>query len=70
MVLCWQILIPFTLLQIVINGLVLVYEWPDWTLAILSGAAAAALVGVIYQAARRAGSIAQPTAAQRVGGVL
>jgi NADH-quinone oxidoreductase subunit H len=70
MVLCWQILIPFTLLQIMINGLVLVYDWPDWTLAALSGASAAALLFVIYQAARRSGAASQPRAAQRAGGVL
>jgi NADH-quinone oxidoreductase subunit H len=70
MVLCWQILIPFTLLQVAVNGLVLVYDWPDWTLAILSGIAAIALVAVVYQAARRSGATSQPRVAQQVGGVL
>ncbi len=70
MVLCWQILIPFTLLQIMINGLVLVYDWPDWTLAVISGVSAAALLFVIYHAARRSGAASQPRAAQRVGGML
>ena len=32
MAFCWQILLPFAFLQIIINGLVLVYDWPDWTL--------------------------------------
>jgi NADH-quinone oxidoreductase subunit H len=70
MVLCWQILIPFTLLQIVINGLVLTYDWPDWTLAVLSSVAAAALVAVVYQAARKTGTLSRPGFAQRAGGVL
>jgi NADH-quinone oxidoreductase subunit H len=71
MTLCWQILLPFTLLQIILNGLVLVYEWPEWTLTILSGAVAVALIFVIYQAARRSGVLyQQPASAQRVGGVL
>jgi len=70
MVLCWQILIPFTLLQIMINGLVLVYDWPDWTLAVISGVSAAALLFVIYHAARRSGAASQPRRAQRVGGML
>lgn len=71
MALCWQVLLPFTLLQIIINGLVLAYDWPDWTLTIMSGAAAAALLFVIYQAARREGVPLAPSAgAQRVGSVL
>jgi len=70
MALCWQILLPFTLLQIIINGLVLVYDWPDWTLTLLSGAGAAALIIVVYQAARRTGVLHQAPAGQRVGNVL
>ena len=52
---CWQVLLPFSFLQIIINGLVLVYEWPDWTLGALSGAAAMALIYVIYRGARQTG---------------
>jgi NADH-quinone oxidoreductase subunit H len=70
MALCWQILLPFTLVQIIINGLALVYDWPDWTLTLMSGAAAAALVFVVYQAARREGVAIQPAVPQRVGSVL
>lgn len=71
MALCWQILLPFTFLQIIINGLVLVYDWPDWTLTILSGGAAIAMGALIYQVARRSGVLYQTTgAAQRVGSVL
>lgn len=70
MSLCWQILLPFTLVQIIINGLVLVYDWPDWTLSVLSGAGAAALVYVMYLAARREGVVIQTAGVQRVGSVL
>jgi NADH-quinone oxidoreductase subunit H len=70
MSLCWQILLPFTLAQIIMNGLALVYDWPDWTLTAMSGAGAVALIFVVYQAARRSGALYQPPAAVRVGSVL
>jgi NADH-quinone oxidoreductase subunit H len=71
MALCWQILLPFAFLQIIINGLVLVYDWPDWTLTALSGAAAIAMGTLVYQVARRSGVLYQtPAVAQRVGSVL
>ncbi len=71
MALCWQILLPFAFLQIIINGLVLVYDWPSWTLTILSGAAAIAMGTLIYYVARRSGVLYQTSgAAERVGSVL
>jgi NADH-quinone oxidoreductase subunit H len=71
MALCWQVLLPFTLVQIMFNGLVLAYDWPDWTLTITSGVAAAAMIFVVYQAARREGVAVAPGAGvQRVGSVL
>jgi hypothetical protein len=36
---CWQLLLPFAFLQIIINGLALAYDWPDWTLTVMSVAA-------------------------------
>jgi NADH-quinone oxidoreductase subunit H len=48
----WKVLIPFALLQIFLNGLVLVYDLPDVLLLVTSGAAAAALVAVVYQVVR------------------
>src|SRR3989337_1290819 len=39
MAFCWQILLPFAFLQIIINGWVLVYDWPDWVMGVLSGLA-------------------------------
>jgi NADH-quinone oxidoreductase subunit H len=48
----WKVLIPFALLQIFLNGLVLVYDLPDIVLLITSGAAALAMVTLVYQAVR------------------
>jgi NADH-quinone oxidoreductase subunit H len=47
----WKVLIPFALVQIFFNGLVLVYDWParDLWLFLTSGAGAVALVAVAYQ---------------------
>ena len=70
MSLCWAILLPFTLLQIIISGLVLVYDWPDWTLSIMSAAGAALLIYIVYQAARREGISAPAPVPQRMGSVL
>jgi NADH-quinone oxidoreductase subunit H len=48
----WKVLIPFALVQIFLNGLVLVYDLPDIALLITSGAAAVALVALVYQTVR------------------
>lgn len=48
----WKVLIPFALLQIFLNGLVLVYDLPDIFLLVTSGAGAAALVALVYQMVR------------------
>jgi len=48
----WKVLIPFALVQIFLNGLVLVYDLPDVTLLITSGLATAAMVWVVYQSVR------------------
>ncbi|MDP2949968.1 MAG: NADH-quinone oxidoreductase subunit NuoH [Chloroflexota bacterium] len=58
---CWQVLLPFAFLQIIINGLVLVYEWPDWTLTVFSGSAALVAIWATYVGSRRA-AIALPWA--------
>jgi NADH-quinone oxidoreductase subunit H len=69
MTFCWQLLLPFAFLQIIINGFVLVYDWPNETLFLLSGAAAAAALYITYRAARASGVQYQP-GYQRVGSVL
>lgn len=69
---CWQLLLPFAFLQILINGLVLVYDWPDWTLGVLSGIAAITALYLTRRGARQASVQYQPSAThgQRAGGVL
>lgn len=69
---CWQILLPFSFLQIIINGLALAYGWEDWTLTLMSGVATAAFLFVTYRVARLSGIVIEPAAAgtQRVGSVL
>jgi len=69
MAFCWQLLLPFAFLQIIINGLVLVYDWPDGLLTVLSGAATAAAFYLTYRAARRSG-VKRQAGLQRVGSVL
>jgi NADH-quinone oxidoreductase subunit H len=49
---CWKVLIPFGFLQIFLNGLVLVYGWPDGILLIFSGAALLLAAYVIYRSTR------------------
>ncbi len=56
---CWKVLLPFSFVQIVINGLVLVYDWPDIVMLILSGTAAIAMFAIIARHAPR------PSAGQR-----
>jgi NADH-quinone oxidoreductase subunit H len=66
---CWQFLLPFAFLQIIINGLVLVYDWPDVIMTVLSGASAAVALYLTYRVARTQGTRLTP-GVQRVGGVL
>jgi NADH-quinone oxidoreductase subunit H len=48
----WKVLIPFALVQIFLNGLVLVYDLPDVLLLVTSGAGAVALVALAYYTVR------------------
>lgn len=48
----WKVLIPFALVQIFLNGLVLVYDLPDVTLLLLSGAFAGLMIYFAYLAVR------------------
>jgi NADH-quinone oxidoreductase subunit H len=66
---CWQFLLPFAFLQIIINGLVLVYDWPEVIMTVLSGASAAVALYLTYKVARASGTRLRP-GAQRVGSVL
>jgi NADH-quinone oxidoreductase subunit H len=69
MAFCWQILLPFAFLQIIINGWVLVYGWPDWVMGALSGTAALAAGYLTYRMAWRTAEPV-PTRLHRVGSVL
>ncbi|MBI5285451.1 MAG: NADH-quinone oxidoreductase subunit NuoH [Chloroflexi bacterium] len=50
----WKVLIPFALVQIFLNGLVIVYDLPDVFLLVTSGAGAVALVTLVYRSVRTA----------------
>jgi NADH-quinone oxidoreductase subunit H len=69
---CWQLLLPFAFLQIALNGLVIVYDWPDGVLTVLSALGAAALIYLTYRVAREQGIRYEPGAAgaRAVGSVL
>jgi NADH-quinone oxidoreductase subunit H len=64
---CWQVLLPFAFLQIIINGWVLVYDWPDWTLGVSSGLATLAAGYLTYRLARQAADEPVSPRLQRVG---
>ncbi|MGB4861292.1 MAG: NADH-quinone oxidoreductase subunit NuoH [Tepidiformaceae bacterium] len=50
---CWKVLLPMSLLQMLMNGVILAYEWPQELLALTSAAGAAALVIIIINRAIR-----------------
>jgi NADH-quinone oxidoreductase subunit H len=49
----WKVLMPLAFAQILINGLILVYEWPDIFLLLTSGAGVVVLYMVIDRGVRR-----------------
>jgi NADH-quinone oxidoreductase subunit H len=49
---CWKVLVPLGFLQIFMNGLVLVYEWPDGLLLPFSAAGLALAGYIIYRSVR------------------
>ena len=67
MAFCWKILLPFGFLQVMINGIVLVYEPPDGLREVIlfatSSALVAAMTYVIYLATK------QPSRAERLATV-
>jgi NADH-quinone oxidoreductase subunit H len=52
MTFCWKILLPMAFLQIFLNGLLLVYGWPDWTLFLTSGGILVLTAFLVYDATR------------------
>jgi len=51
----WKVLIPFALVQIFLNGLVIVYDLPDIALLVTSGIATAVFCWLAYAVVRRGG---------------
>lgn len=49
----WQVLLPLSFLQIIINGLSRIYDWPDIVLLISSGAATALALYLVYASVQR-----------------
>jgi NADH-quinone oxidoreductase subunit H len=49
---CWKVLIPLAFLQVFMDGLVLVYKWPDGILLLTSGAGLVLAGYIIYRAVR------------------
>lgn len=52
---CWKVLLPLAIVQILINGFILLYDWPEVWLTITSGAGAAVLITIIALAIKRPG---------------
>ncbi|MGE0600982.1 MAG: NADH-quinone oxidoreductase subunit NuoH [Dehalococcoidia bacterium] len=50
---CWKVLLPMSLLQMLMNGVILAYDWPQELLALTSAAGAAVLVAIIIKRAVR-----------------
>ena len=49
----WKVLLPLVFAQILVNGLILVYDWPDVLLLLTSGLGVVALFTIIDQGVRR-----------------
>ena len=49
----WKVLLPLVFAQILVNGLVLVYQWPDVLLLLTSGAGVVLLFTIIDRGVRR-----------------
>lgn len=51
---CWKVLLPMSILQFVMNGFILAYDLPTWTLSLTSGLGAIALIAfIIFRALNR-----------------
>ncbi|MCC7366613.1 MAG: NADH-quinone oxidoreductase subunit NuoH [Dehalococcoidia bacterium] len=50
---CWKVLLPLSLVQFLMTGFAVVYEWPEWVMAITSAAGAAVLIAIIIRRALR-----------------
>jgi len=50
---CWKVLLPMSILQMLMNGVVLIYDWPQELLTVTSGIGAAVLVAIIIRRAAK-----------------
>ncbi|MGE3074841.1 MAG: NADH-quinone oxidoreductase subunit NuoH [Dehalococcoidia bacterium] len=50
---CWKVLLPMSILQMLMNGVILAYDWPQELLALTSAGGAAVLVAIIIRRAVR-----------------
>ncbi len=56
----WQVLLPLSFYQIIVNGLVVVYGWPDVVLGVLSGLGLLAGSALTYRAVRKPTMVRRP----------
>ncbi len=49
----WKVLLPFAIVQVIANGIILAYGGADWVVGLVSFALLAALFGLIYQLMRQ-----------------
>ncbi len=49
----WKVLLPFAIVQVLANGIILAYGGPDWVVGLVSFALLVALSGLIYAVMRR-----------------
>ena len=64
----WKVLLPLSFAQILVNGLILVYDWPNIFLLITSGIGLVFLLWIIDYTARRPRPIPEGLAARRAEG--
>ncbi|MCC6386836.1 MAG: NADH-quinone oxidoreductase subunit NuoH [Dehalococcoidia bacterium] len=50
---CWKVLLPLSIVQLLANGFILVYDWPQELLTATSGAGAVALITIIIMRTAR-----------------
>jgi NADH-quinone oxidoreductase subunit H len=50
---CWKVLLPMSLVQMLMNGIILVYDWPQELLGVTSAIGAGVLIWIIIRRAIR-----------------
>jgi NADH-quinone oxidoreductase subunit H len=48
---CWKVLLPMSLVQLLMNGVILIYDWPQELLGVSSALGAAALIAIVIRRA-------------------